>query len=65
MRKHHAAKRTPWVRGGLAAAAGFGLVLSGAHVLSSPAEVELSSADEATTERVDNPYVGADVYVNP
>ena len=67
MTENRAVKRTRWVRGGLAAAAGFGLVLSGSHALAAPAESEAGNSSEEVNaaERVENPYVGADVYVNP
>ncbi|MBR8741176.1 glycoside hydrolase family 6 protein, partial [Nocardiopsis sp. MG754419] len=58
---------TPRVRGALAATTGMGLVLSGLTALSSPALADpASTTDEASAAaRVANPYVGADVYVNP
>ncbi|MEU0242574.1 hypothetical protein ABZ234_33265, partial [Nocardiopsis sp. NPDC006198] len=49
-------QRTPWARRGLATAAGLALTAS--------LTVAATSASSAA-ERVDNPYEGADVYVNP
>lgn len=48
--------RRPWAFRGLAAAAGVGVAASLALAVTSPS---------AAQERVDNPYQGADVYVNP
>ncbi|HIY42237.1 MAG TPA: hypothetical protein H9836_14045, partial [Candidatus Nocardiopsis merdipullorum] len=48
--------RRPWAFRGLAAAAGIGVAASLALAVTSPS---------AAQERVDNPYQGADVYVNP
>ncbi|WP_460768571.1 glycoside hydrolase family 6 protein [Nocardiopsis nanhaiensis] len=67
MRSTRDARKTPWARRGIAVAAGFGLIASGAYAFSSPATADLvSSADDVSTaERVENPYEGAPVYVNP
>ncbi|MEE2052114.1 glycoside hydrolase family 6 protein [Nocardiopsis umidischolae] len=48
-------QRTPWARRGLATAAGLALTAS----------LTVAATSASAAERVDNPYEGADVYVNP
>ncbi|RNL82186.1 glycoside hydrolase family 6 protein [Halostreptopolyspora alba] len=65
MLKSHRRKNTSWLRGGVAASAalalGAGLLASG----SAASAEETAAGSEAQPRQAENPYEGAQVYVNP